>query len=270
MHYREDFLRADVVVFHIPTTPLPLRLPRRPGQAWVAWSMESDVNYPQQRDPGFMTQFDLTATYRSDADVTLSYAHPHEWLDFRPAARDPAARFDPAPAAFIASSPFDRSGRIEYVRELMRHIEIASYGRVLNNRRLSDDRGPETKLATLARHRFTLAFENSVAVDYVTEKLFESLLAGSVPVYLGAPNVAEHAPAPGCYLDVSSFSGPAELAAHLRVLVDDDAAYGRLHEWRERPLEPAFLQRLSEQRAGLLVRIDQALRARRHADAGSV
>ena len=66
-----------------------------------------------------------------------------------------------------------------------------------------------------ARYKFTLAFENTVTPDYVTEKLYEPLIAGSVPVYRGAPNVADFAPAPRCFIDAADFAGPAELAAYL-------------------------------------------------------
>ena len=45
---------------------------------------------------------------------------------------------------------------------------------------------------TLARqYLFTIAIENSLEYDYVTEKLWQPLAAGSVPIYLGAPNVDE-------------------------------------------------------------------------------
>ena len=76
----------------------------------------------------------------------------------------------------------ETSGRTDYARELMRRMEVHSYGRVLRNRQLDTDRGVESKLETIASHRFTLAFENAIAEDYVTEKLYDPLVAGSVPV----------------------------------------------------------------------------------------
>ena len=63
-------------------------------------------------------------------------------------------------------------------------------------------------MQTIAGYKFTLAFENAVAEDYVTEKLYHPLVAGSVPVYLGAPNVGQLVPASDCYIDVNDFSGP--------------------------------------------------------------
>jgi hypothetical protein len=255
---------ADAVVFHIPTTPLPVPFRKQPGQTWVAMSGESESNYPQLADPAFMAQFDLTATYRQDADVVLGYCRPQDWLAFEP--RSLPARREPAPAVYIASSDVDRSGRTEYVRELMRHMPVDSYGRSLNNRSFASDTGKPTKLATIARYHFTLAFENSIAPDYVTEKFYDPLVVGSVPVYLGAPNVAEYAPGAGCYIDVGDVGDPAELARHLLELSSDEQVYARHLEWRDRPLDPRFIALVREQETPAICRVCRVLRARRGCD----
>nr|WMC97227.1 glycosyltransferase family 10 [Aminobacter aminovorans] len=49
----------------------------------------------------------------------------------------------------------------------------------------------DDKLAFLRDRRFTIAFENSSAAGYTTEKLVDAMLAGSVPIYWGNPRVAE-------------------------------------------------------------------------------
>jgi Glycosyltransferase family 10 (fucosyltransferase) C-term/Fucosyltransferase, N-terminal len=245
-------LEADAVIFHIPTTPaLPFQ--KSAGQKWVAWSAESEVHYPLLADADFMRQFDLTATYRRDADVVLGHFAHEEWLPFEPPPLQ-SARED-APAVYITSSPVDRSGRTEYVRELMRHLPVDSFGQSLNNRLLAGDRGRGTKLDTIARYRFTLAFENSIAPDYVTEKFYDPLLVGSVPVYLGAPNVAEHAPGADSYIDVSEFGGPAALARHLLRVAADEDEYGSYLAWRSRPLDPRFVALAQAQREPPLCRL---------------
>jgi hypothetical protein len=110
----------------------------------------------------------------------------------------------------------------------MKYAKVDSYGDILRNRELPEvDCGRDTRLATLARYKFTLAFENSIAPDYVTEKFFDPLIAGSVPVYLGAPNVSDFAPADRCFINVADFSSPAALAAHLNILIQDAEAYAR-------------------------------------------
>jgi hypothetical protein len=147
------------------------------------------------------------------------------------------------PLAHFQSSHFDASGRIGYVRALMKHIPVDSYGRVLNNRRLpGPDRGGKSKLRTIARYKFTLAFENSIATDYVTEKFFQPLIAGSVPVYLGAPNIAEFAPGKDCFINVADFDGPASLAAHLERVGADEPEYGKLLAWKAQSLRPQFIE----------------------------
>jgi hypothetical protein len=147
----------------------------------------------------------------------------------------PSLKTASAPAAAFFSNSDARSGRTEYVRELMRHIPIDSYGRCLNNRQLEEDRGSATWREVIRDYRFTLAFENSLTDDYVTQKFFTPLTVGSVPVYLGAPNIGELAPADGCYIDVRDFPEPRDLAGVLLQLSADELAYGDLHRWRTRP-----------------------------------
>ncbi len=249
---------ADAVVFHIPTTPIPIPIDKVDGQRWIAWSFESEANYPQLTDAAFMEQFDLTMTYRRDADVVVAYCGPEDWLPFSPPPQ-PASR-EPVPAVYFASNLRDRSGRTAYVRELMRHMPVDSYGRALNNRALIDDRGAETKLTTISRYRFTLAFENSIAPGYVTEKFYEPLLVGSVPVYLGAPDIAEHSPAADCYIDVGDFADPSALAEYLLALSADETRYARYFEWHRRELDRRFLTLVEEQRTPAICRLCRLLR----------
>jgi len=227
-HDRWQAPLADAIVFHLPTlAPADLPTGRRPGQRWVAWSMESDVNYPALVDPALRARFDLEMSYRRAADVWTPY------LAGEAALLAPASpKTEASPCVYIASSARDASGRHAYVEALMRHIAVDAWGECHRNRRWERDEGRATKLATLARYRFTLAFENSIARDYVTEKFFDALEAGSVPVVLGAPDVADYAPSPDAYVDVRDFDGPASLARHLAALVLDDAAYARCLAWK--------------------------------------
>jgi hypothetical protein len=243
---RGRLAEADAVVYHIPTLPGEARrIERRPGQKTVALSLESEVNYPLLADPGFMSQFDITMTYRQDSTIWCAYFDP-ELADRL--LTPPQPKTEAAPAVYFASNPFDRSGRAGYALELMKRIGIDSYGRSLRTRELRDDRGRETKLAVIARYKFTLAFENSICRDYVTEKFFDPLVAGSVPVYLGAPNVREFAPADDCFIDAADFAGPAELAAYLTFLAADDSAYAKYLAWKTRGLARSFLDKVERQR----------------------
>lgn len=246
---------ADAIVFHIPTLdPVMLPAGRRPGQRWVAWSMESVASDPRLADPAFMAPFDLEMSYRRDADVWAPYLPPPGEL------MSPAGpKTEPAPAVYLASNANDRSGRHAYVAELMRHMAVDSYGACHRNRTLAHDDGRQAKLATIARYRFTLAFENSIARDYVTEKFYDALIAGSVPVVLGAPNVGEFAPAHPSYVDVNDFPSPAGLASFLVELAGDEPRYARYLAWKSGGFRPAFRDMLASVEADPWTRLARRL-----------
>lgn len=260
----KHFGDAAAVVFHIPTLrKLPTVKPR--GQLWVAWSMESDVNYPLLRDPRYMSQFDLTMTYRLDADVVAAYTSYYS--DAANLAR--ALRIPPRPksgdklASLFVSSGINRSGRIEYATELMRYLEIHSYGRILKNRDIPlPDLGRPSKLDCLAQYKFDLSFENSCAEDYVTEKFFDPLVVGTVPVYLGAPNVDRFSPGDHCFIDTSEFPNPKDLADYLLYLNSDAPAYAAYHTWKARPFRSSFDSLLQEQEKPPFVRLCQVISSR--------
>lgn len=41
----------------------------------------------------------------------------------------------------------------------------------------------------MAKYKFTIAFENAIGDDYITEKLWRPLILGSVPIYMGSPSI---------------------------------------------------------------------------------
>jgi hypothetical protein len=234
---------ADAVVFHVPTLTGLRQVPKRPGQLWIAWSMESELNFPQLQNPRFLGHFDLTMTYRLNSDVPILYVTECFGADPSRALRAaPAEKTAEAPAVYFDSNTWARTRRAEYVSELMQYVGVHSYGRSLRNRELAEDKGRPTKLATIARYKFTIAIENSYCQDYVTEKFYDPLVAGSVPVYRGAPNIEDFVPGDRCYIRIEDFTGPRELAEYLTMLDRDDKEYGRYFEWKQAPLRPGFEQ----------------------------
>ncbi len=77
-------------------------------------------------------------------------------------------------------------------------------------------RGPASdKDALLRDSRFCLCYENAADIpSYITEKIFDALRNGAVPVYWGAPDIARHIPA-DCYVHAREFSSAEEIVAHL-------------------------------------------------------
>ena len=60
------------------------------------------------------------------------------------------------------------------------------------------------KIETLSHYKFNLCFENSSYNWYITEKLWDSFKAKTVPIYLGAENVKKYIPA-DTFIDFRDF-----------------------------------------------------------------
>jgi len=118
---------------------------------------------------------------------------------------------------FAARPDFDLFG--EGFRE-RRHPAVSPR---LHARALQAYRGqPADKLALMGGYKFALAIENTRFPGYVSEKLFDCLFAGSIPVYAGAPDVGRYVP-PQAFIDLSRFASYAELERFLRDLSARDA-----------------------------------------------
>lgn len=78
-----------------------------------------------------------------------------------------------------------------------------------------------SKWETLSAYRFSLCFENMPMTGYVTEKLFDCLYAGTVPIYWGAPNIDDLVPA-GAYVDMRQFDTYGDMLDHVLAMSDKD------------------------------------------------
>lgn len=269
---RRRYPDAGTVVFHIPEWT-HWRFPRLtrwrwwlapkklPGQLWVAWSMECEENYPLLRDHRFMQRFDLTMTYRLNADAPMTYLGSPDKLAYA-LRQPPQAKLSAPLAASFISSNSNRSGRRQYIRELVRYLPVDSYGKFMQNKVLVNDNWRPSKLETIARYKFTLAFENACAQDYVTEKFFDPLVAGSVPIYLGAPNVEDFAPGEHCFINVADFPNPKALAEYLVTVASDEATYRAYFAWKERPYRPTFQNLLAVNAHHPFTRLCERMRSR--------
>lgn len=86
-------------------------------------------------------------------------------------------------------------------------------------------RGPiasDGKLKTLTGYKFTLCFENTIFPGYITEKLFDCLLAGTIPIYLGAPDIDAYVPK-DVFIDFRDFKNYSSLDDFLRNMPAEDA-----------------------------------------------
>ena len=99
--------------------------------------------------------------------------------------------------------------------------EPVSYTRKYNEAIRRSYRGAvDDKFETLKKYKFSLCFENSIWSGWITEKIFDSLFAGSVPVYWGAPDVTDFIPK-NCFIDYRNFKNFADLDNYLKNMDED-------------------------------------------------
>lgn len=232
--------QSDAVLFHLPPLRSVADLPRkRPGQIWIGLTAECDLHYPQQKDPAFMGHFDLRMNYHQDSDIPIAYIWPGKLEEYLAPV---PPKTESAPAVIFVSNGRPNCRRNELLDELSQWIKIDRYGNYRPNRQLENDRGRASKQETLGRYKFVLAWENAIERDYVSEKFFDGFVSGCVPVYWGAPNVADFAPGDHAYIDVAAYASARDLVATLQHLASHEEDYARYHGWRKQPLRPAFLE----------------------------
>jgi hypothetical protein len=201
----------------------------------------------------YLDLFDGHISYHHDSLVHITYVCP--WGGVSDFLAPPPPKSRDKLAVFVTSNCYGPGGareRTEYVKEMMRYMPIDSVGMCLNNKPSPINRankGPGwsngneqlEKIRFVSQYKFLLAFENGANVtDYVTEKMVDALLAGTVPVYRGAPNIEQWAPGDHSIINAHDFASPRELAEYLLYLNEHDDLYQEYFAWKRRGLRPHF------------------------------
>ena len=162
----------------------------------------------------------------------------------------------------MISSPFNKSHRLEYIQELMKYIKVDSYGKIFNNKKLENDTGQKSKLELYRNYKFVIAFENSIEIDYVTEKFFDPLSVCSVLIYYGAPNIKEFMPGENCFVNARDFNNPYELSLYLNDCCNDENLYQTFFYWKDKPLCQSYIQKAALQYENPFIRLCKFLSSR--------
>jgi hypothetical protein len=140
-------------------------------------------------------------------------------------------------------------------------MPVHSYSGCWHTEGLQSEGSYEFKQNVSQQYAFHLAFENLPLDDYVTEKFFQPFKygehcrvslgiathfsclrcdTGTLPIYWGAPNIADFAPGPNSFINAMDFAGPDELVAHVKKVHSDRALYESYFEWRKQGLSRRF------------------------------
>lgn len=209
----------DAIVFldfPDPTSPAYCMLRGAQARKYLV-TFENKLIRPQNfRDWGLfhkvMTWNDDLVAWNPDRCVKINYAQA-----FSVTMPDPAPRADFA--CLVASNKHNSSieslypERVRAIRFFERygngddlHVYGPGWEGIVAPRMYRGTIAPGLKRKTMERYRFAIVYENAREPGYITEKLFDAMIAGCVPVYLGAPNVERWVPRE-CYVDATRFIG---------------------------------------------------------------
>jgi hypothetical protein len=196
--------------FHPLFYPVPCPPPRPTGLPW-----------PNRR---FMVAISDNQAMPRARDLARWLDRPRElslertWAGFRyrPIARDRYLARLRAIEAFSEHDDFDLYGE----GWGQRHPAVDPELHVAASRAF---RGTvHSKLELLARYRFALIYENTRFPGYVSGDILDCFFARCVPIYSGAPDVAQYVP-PSAFIDVRQFQTFPELERFLVLTTEDDA-----------------------------------------------
>lgn len=97
------------------------------------------------------------------------------------------------------------------------------YGQLWDVREFPSFRGAiDSKKPVLERYMFSICYENARDMaGYITEKIFDSMIAGCIPIYWGANNISDYVPKE-CYIDKTQYSNYEELYNYIKNMPIDE------------------------------------------------
>ena len=103
-------------------------------------------------------------------------------------------------------------------------------------------------LETVSRYRYMICIENSAYPSFVTERVFNAWIGGTIPIYRGAPDIADYAPSPRSYILVDDFEDAHALAQYLFYLDGNQTARSEYLAFKDPsfPLAKGFLDASAE------------------------
>lgn len=182
-------------------------------QIWFA--LATEVESGQKRfigDPSFMSMINYAIHYLPNADYPSALRHAPS-IQSNLKFKLPPMEAKTKGIMYMSSNCDTSSKRDDLVQRLMLHLDIDSIGNCLHNhdaplrlRSLEFDKEGrkrrdkwnstfyDSEAAIMSAYHFRVLIPNSLCDDYIAEKIFNTLSAGVIPIYLGMPNVRDWDP----------------------------------------------------------------------------
>ena len=229
---RGDSKSADVILWQHNVISKPF-IKRPKNQVWAFFLLESPYHTGSLLN--MRSEFNWSISYRHNSVIVAPYFKFTPY-NFAAKSRRPSRNYASGKTkqvAWFVSNCGARNRRLEYARELGKHIQVDIYGGCGSK---SCPRYQANSCFKMLNkdYKFYLAFENSNCRDYITEKFFLNGLSQNVlPIVMGAhPDDYKRVAPPNSFIHVDHFKSVSELAQYLHRLDRDDRLYNGYFAWK--------------------------------------
>ena len=139
--------------------------------------------------------------------------------------------------------------RIFFINELNKYKTVDMGGRHHNN----IGGNVRNKIEFLSSYKFSIGMENSEADGYATEKIIDSYLAGTIPIYYGDYTIDEYIN-PKSYILIRDRDDIQEKIEYIKKIDNDDELYQNILKEKVF-IDDNFLEKISEERRKFIINI---------------
>jgi len=243
---KKDLMKSKAVVFHhttISKRDLPWKHYRNPEQVFIWWTAESPGSFVFMKHnlDDYDNFFNWTMTYRRDSDVTAPYFTTNDLLksiEMGQSAIDDIISKKEKLSIIFTSNCWYTYGALERKKISDQLFDLGlnmeRYGHCYRNSKLPRSSQKDVD-GYIKKFKFYFAFENALNCrDYITEKFWNALSLGVVPVVWGTSREDYASAAPkGSFIHVDDFPNLNDLVTYLNYLDRNDTAYREYFRWRE-------------------------------------
>eukprot|EP00002_Diphylleia_rotans_P027391 TRINITY_DN5490_c0_g1_i1.p1 TRINITY_DN5490_c0_g1~~TRINITY_DN5490_c0_g1_i1.p1 ORF type:complete len:411 (+),score=86.52 TRINITY_DN5490_c0_g1_i1:103-1335(+) len=225
--------------------PSPFSWPlRRPGQLWAMFNFEATAAFPYYTagNKEFASKFDVVMGPQSNNGIPLTSIC--EWGFPRSKYLNPPPKKTPGNilVSYLTTIP---PGYQDKINSLLAGMDGASFV-TWSQDATENELNFEKRIAFSGTFKFVLITEAFIEKDWVTAEFSQALLAGAVPVYLGAPNIVDFAPGPKSFIDIRDFPNTQHLVDYLHYLDQNPDEYRKYFDWKKKGLSESFVQKLDQ------------------------
>ncbi|PIK59360.1 putative glycoprotein 3-alpha-L-fucosyltransferase A-like [Apostichopus japonicus] len=202
-------------------------------QRWVYATRETPSKLRNSLIPKPLTKktYHWSCTYRSNSDITIPYGYFKRYEKPQRATTLNWAENKTGLVAWMSTNSAKQWNRKGFVETLSSLVDIDIYGGPTG---ISCPRNSSVCDKKIQSHKFYLALENSCCKEYISEKLWRTLILNTVPIVIG-PQKRDYlnlAP-PNSFIYADDFESMQDLVSYLKYVDSNDTLYNEYFKWRE-------------------------------------